>query len=249
MMDLWGFRIAATLEQLAEVRDGLKNYDPAGHAPTLTNDTKAGLAVNIAASLADQLKLESSALQVNTLRRASLFGMRMDQFILELEQLRRRIEEDLRKQYFLSVSSEMHKLWKRKDGFNLGSKFEDAQQDIEDAGSCLAVEQGTACVLHLMRALESVIHILSNELGMTVTHKTPWRVLTGNMDDKIKKMPDNTQEEKNKKNAWEESRINLHHIGSVWRNDTMHPAKSYTPSQALEIFNAVRIFMPSLAKL
>lgn len=103
-MDLCG-RIAATLEQLAEVRDGLKNYDPAGHAPILTNDTKAGLAVNIAARLVDQLKLESSALQVNTLRRASLFGMRMDQFIFELEQLRRRIEEDLRKQYFLSVSS------------------------------------------------------------------------------------------------------------------------------------------------
>ena len=47
----------------------------------------------------------------------------------------------------------------------------------------------------------------------------------------------------------EAARANLHHVGSVWRNNTMHPAGSYTQSQALDVFNAVRVFMSGLAAL
>jgi hypothetical protein len=30
-------------------------------------------------------------------------------------------------------------------------------------------------------------------------------------------------------------------VGKLWRNKTMHPAKSYTPRQAEDLFNAVRV--------
>jgi len=251
MMDLWGYRIAATLQQLKELQQYSKQPDIDLNAtcPILDGSNIAGVTINIAASLIEELDLESSKIQINTLRRISLFGGKMSQFFQEIEQLSRRFEEDLRKRKFLFVSPDLHQLWGKKDAFGLGNKFKDAQEDIEEAGNCLAVAQGTACVFHLMRAMESAVQTLSGELNMTVTHKTPWRVLTTGMDGKIKKLPDSTEPEKQKKNAWEEACVNLHHVGSVWRNDTMHPAKSYTPSQALEIFNAVKVFMLSLAKL
>jgi hypothetical protein len=69
------------------------------------------------------------------------------------------------------------------------------------------------------------------------------------MDAKIANMPAATDAQKRKKNAWEEARANLHHVGSVWRNSTMHPARFYTSSQAREVFEATRVFMIALAAL
>jgi hypothetical protein len=73
--------------------------------------------------------------------------------------------------------------------------------------------------------------------------------MTGNMEDKIKKMPDKTERQQREKSDWEAARANLHRVGSVWRNTTMHPAKSYTPSQARDVFEATRVFMNVLCQL
>jgi hypothetical protein len=62
-------------------------------------------------------------------------------------------------------------------------------------------------------------------------------------------MPANADAQKRKKNNWESARINLHHVGSVWQNNTMHPAASYTRSEAKDVFNATRVFMNSLCDL
>jgi hypothetical protein len=40
--------------------------------------------------------------------------------------------------------------------------------------------------------------------------------MTGNMEDKIKKMPDKTERQQRKKSDWEAARANLHRVGSVW---------------------------------
>jgi len=90
---------------------------------------------------------------------------------------------------------------------------------------------------------------LATRLKITITPQTTWRQMTGNMDPKIKAMPDATELLKRKKNDWEAARANLHHVGSVWRNNTMHPAVSYTQSQARDVLNAVRVFMNGLADL
>jgi hypothetical protein len=62
-------------------------------------------------------------------------------------------------------------------------------------------------------------------------------------------MAETTVAQKRKKNDWEASRANLHHVGSVWRNNTMHPAASYTQAQASDVLDAVRVFMTALAAL
>jgi len=100
-----------------------------------------------------------------------------------------------------------------------------------------------------MRAMEAAVRTLAKKMKMTITPQSTWRHMTGLMDDKIKKMPDKTERLKRKKNDWESARANLHHVGSVWRNNTMHPATSYTPSQAKDVFNAVRVFMVDICKL
>ncbi|TWC05585.1 hypothetical protein FBZ93_103605 [Bradyrhizobium macuxiense] len=183
----------------------------------------------------------------------------MQELVPGFIELRVRLEEGLRRKEFLFIPEDMAKLYndadprrgaaKGIDPFELGDKFKETHADIASAARCLALGEGTASVFHLMRALEFVVKKLSGRLKITVTHKTPWRVLTNSMDGKIKKMDDDTPAKKKKKNQWELACTNLHHVGSVWRNETMHPSATYTPRQAMDVFDACRVLMNSLARL
>jgi hypothetical protein len=134
-------------------------------------------------------------------------------------------------------------------GPSVAAKFKASAADIKNAGNCIALQQPDACVFHLMKAMEVAVRQLSRRLGVTITPQTTWRQLIGNMDAKIKMMQETTARQNRKKNDWEAARANLHQVGSVWRNNTMHPATSYTRGQARDVFDAVRIFMSGLSAL
>jgi hypothetical protein len=253
-MDIYGYRIVAAVEQVRHLRKLLGKEleaDTAALSPSHGGDPPnySTLTLNIIHSLAEELQLESTKNQISTLLRHSFLRYPASSFLSELQQLIVRIEEDLRKRNFAFVQSGWDAYYEQPDAFGLGSKFKECRMDIQRAGNCLALQEGTACVFHLMRAMEVTVRKLSKRLRLPVTSKTTWRMLTGAMDGKISAMPDNTVVQKRKKNKWEEARTNLHHVGSVWRNNTMHPATSYTPIQAREVFNAVRVFMNALADL
>jgi hypothetical protein len=162
-----------------------------------------------------------------------------------------RLQDEFSARYYFCLDQNNARFYEKHDLFGeaVARKFKDAADDIKQAGNCLALEQPTACVFHLMRAMEVAVRQLSKRLKIKVTPQTTWRVMTNNMDPKIRAMPDVTQHQKNRKNEWEAARANLHAVGSVWRNNTMHPATSYTQTQALDVFNAVRVFMSNLAIL
>lgn len=56
---------------------------------------------------------------------------------------------------FLYIPPQMVNLYEAKELFGqpVEHAFPSAIDDIEDAGKCLALGQGTACVMHLMRVL------------------------------------------------------------------------------------------------
>jgi len=149
------------------------------------------------------------------------------------------------------VHDDLAPLWHKNELFGpeVAAKFPRASADIKSAANCLVLGQGTACVFHLMRAMEVVVRKLSVRMKVNTAPGRTWRQMTGEMDDKIKKMPDTSENLKRKKTNWEGARANLHHVGSVWRNSTMHPATSYTPAQAKDVFDACRVFMSRLAAL
>ena len=162
-----------------------------------------------------------------------------------------RLADELDQQFFFHLFQEDVRHYGQKDlfGAEVAKEFKAAASDIEQAGNCLALQQPTACVFHLMRAMEIAVRQLAKRLKVTITPQTTWRQMTSNMDPKIKAMSEKTERQKQKKNEWEAARANLHHVGSVWRNNTMHPATSYTQSQALDVLNAVRVFMSGLCAL
>lgn len=167
------------------------------------------------------------------------------------DHLKERILDELTKEFYFHVFRDDGSYYGQEAPFGdaVATKFGVATDDIEQAAKCLALRQPTACVFHLMRAMESVVRQLARKLKMTVTPQTTWRQMTGNMDAQIKKMKEKTGRQKQKKNIWEEARVNLHHLGSVLRNNTMHPTSVYTQDEAKHIFNAVRVSMTTLCDL
>lgn len=123
--------------------------------------------------------------------------------------------------------------------------FPSANDDIYEAGACLALERGTACVMHLMRVLESGLLALAQTLG--VGSQNDW----GKYLHEIGKELDRRQKAAGARSADEQFYAEVAvHLGSVrvaQRNPTMHVDKSYSVERAEEILIAVRSFMKHLA--
>jgi hypothetical protein len=134
-------------------------------------------------------------------------------------------------------------------GEQFWEKFRNARDDLEHAGNCLALGEGTACVLHLMRMMEIVIRDLGGRLGMTFDLKDTWGGILRAFDAKIEAMPAATADEQSKKHQWSECRNYLWHVKKAHRDDSMHGTRSYSPAEAKEVLNAIKDFAVYLITL
>jgi hypothetical protein len=119
-----------------------------------------------------------------------------------------------------------------------------ANDDLYEAGMCLALERPTACVMHLMRALEVGLAVLAKAVG--VTRQNDWGAyLRG-----IEKELDNRAKTAGARSAAEqfyaEAGANFDRLRRAFRNPTMHPDKSYSQERAAEILLAMKSFMTHL---
>lgn len=178
-------------------------------------------------------------------------GTIADRLGVELDRLYERLKSELRDHHFLYVAPGLSPFYGDKEPFGakVAKKFPKASEDLTQAGNCIALHQPVACVFHLMRGMEVAVRKLGPRIGVIVDHKTTWVGITKRMNGAILRMPDGTKRQRIKKDAWEAASANLHNIGSVWRNKTMHPAKTYTSRQAMDIYDAVRVSMQSLCEL
>lgn len=126
--------------------------------------------------------------------------------------------------------------------------FPSADEDIAEAGRCLALRRNTACVFHLMRAMEDALRTLATAIGADIFDAKrdqfmPWGQIVSNVKQRIPHLPSDKQDE------WLEVHNLLWGVGKAWRNKTMHPEKTYTDEQTEIVFEAVRGFMRHLAPL
>jgi hypothetical protein len=167
----------------------------------------------------------------------------------------RRLKND-----FLSVLSERWFYYLRADaekyygrvamfGEEFWEKFKDARDDLERAGNCLALGEGTASVMHLMRMMESIIRHLGNQLNITINPKDTWGGILNTLDGAIKLKPETTHDEKRIKDQWSECRNYLWHVKRAHRDDSMHGKRTYTPTEAEQVLKAIKDFADVLMAL
>jgi HEPN domain-containing protein len=119
--------------------------------------------------------------------------------------------------------------------------------DIDEAAKSFALGRYTACVFHLMRAMEVAVAVLGDKLGATVKNKhdetLPWGVLVANMKEPIERLP------KREQDKWLRAHSLLHSANRAYRTGTAHPASKYTPEEAEVAIHATKSFMREFAEL
>lgn len=123
-------------------------------------------------------------------------------------------------------------------------------EDIDNAGKCLGLEQATASVFHLMRAMEAIVSKVAKRLGgLSDNPEKEWGKLLSDIGTYIERLPKSNLAEKNVRKAWSECHKNLYHVKESTRNETMHPKRTYTVEEAVQLFGAMRSFIQQLAGL
>jgi hypothetical protein len=150
-----------------------------------------------------------------------------------------------------SITSDDHRFLNIESQFSdeLRDRFRTAADEIESAGRCIAFENSTACVFHLMRAIECAVKAIWATLNLAPPKLSDnWGALIGPMDKQLA-LPKNERiqlwatEEK----FFAEAVADLRAVKKAWRDTTMHVERTYSREQAMKVFEASLGLMTHLA--
>jgi hypothetical protein len=134
-------------------------------------------------------------------------------------------------------------------GNEVADQFPDTIEDISEARMCLALGRYTACVFHLMRALERAAQVVADKIGATVVDEhgrhLAWGVIAENMKPKIDAMTKGSDDQI----RWYRVQQSLVAVNRAWRVPTNHPKQTYTEEEARNVFAATGAFMQELAEI
>ena len=133
-------------------------------------------------------------------------------------------------------------------GYDVANTFQSANEDISEAVRCYALERNTACVFHLMRAIETALNALRNHLGVQLPANPVWGVVINTIEVAVKKARDEKRLGDDAVSNYTEVLSDLRIIKNAWRNPTMHLARSYDAELTLDILRATRRFLQDLAE-
>jgi hypothetical protein len=169
----------------------------------------------------------------------------------QLKELRERIKEELEERRLYCVDPFYIEILNQSAapfGDKVAVLIPNVSSDLTDATLCLAMSRYTACVFHLMRAMEHSVMRLGQKLNVTVIDKNntilEWGPIISNINDVLHKMPKDDY-----KTKWSAVASLLHYVRIAWRNSTMHPKNTYTEDEARDVYNSCKSFMSYLVEL
>jgi len=244
-------QISTMLTAIEEISEGM----PTEQSKTALRQTSKDLVVKQlprAQEICEEIGLAMSALlikeTVQTVDRFT-YGSIGSRF----REIRNRIRDELSLCLLLHVPTENREAYENPDPFGdkVTANFSSAAYDIEEASKCLALDRSTACVLHLMRVLETAIDAIALGVGVKVTAVkavATWEQLLNMIRDAI--------QANNKANAppwaaarpfFESAYAYLHAVKDAWRNPSVHAEQKYTSPEAQRVYTAIKNLMAHLA--
>lgn len=201
-------------------------------------------------SSAEELKLDAVIGQIDRINGLLSKGLEREEFERMILELISRLEDQLSSQWFIHIP--LNRLHYYQDsnlfGEEVTNNFPLSIDDIEESGKCLALGQGTACVMHLMRVMEVGIKYVASKLGLE--YLPSWESYLDHINKKIaEKRNLKTPEWIVLEPIYKEIVGDLISVKNAWRNPTMHIGRKYSANEAEEIFKTVRTFMSRLIAL
>jgi dihydroxyacetone kinase DhaKLM complex PTS-EIIA-like component DhaM len=161
-----------------------------------------------------------------------------------------RLWDELESHIFYQLESSKAKFYEKPEEFwgaEVSKAFPSALPELGDAARCYALGRNTACVFHLMRALEIALSCMAKVFGVPSNH-TNWHNIIEQIESKIRDLS------KAKPRNWKEDQEFYSQAASyfmvlkdAWRNYTAHARGRYGEEEAMRIMNNVCGFMKKLS--
>ena len=130
-------------------------------------------------------------------------------------------------------------------GSEVDAAFPSAVREISEAGKCRALGRWTACVMHIMRALEPAIHALQVSVSVDFP-KDQWHQILDQIEAKIRDIKKHSHGQIEEQ--WHsEAASHFRFIKDAWRNYAAHGKVLYDEESASEIWNSSRALMRQLS--
>lgn len=249
LLKIYGEPFARSVDLLAQLMfasDDTSNVKSL--SPEVVEQVKSHLAELL--DVLDNLQAPLSQKAINRLLSevdVSFKKQRLNTLVLDI---RRRLWDELEAASLFALEQGASEYYERGGaafGDVVQGKFPELAFDLDEAAKCLALDRHTACVFHLMRAMELSVRSLAVQLRATVTDKHDkflvWGVVVSNIKDKIELLQDTKRKE-----ALLELHSYLHDVNIAFRSKTAHPERVYTKEEAVRAFDATKYFLPHLAQ-
>jgi hypothetical protein len=167
-----------------------------------------------------------------------------------VENVHRIYQSELGKRVFLYVPQDRAEFFEKPDLFGprVSSAFTSCVQEIQDAGNCYALEQDTACVMHLMRTLESGLTVLGGEFGVNVAREQ-WHTIIKAIQIAVGQIgPNSGADWKERQEFYSTACQEFRYFKDAWRNHAMHVRKRYNGREAKRILDHTGDFMLTLSE-
>jgi hypothetical protein len=168
--------------------------------------------------------------------------------------LQDRIDNELEDIVFGFIPAENAAYFQNKElfGQDVNSKFPSVAKDIQEAGNCYAHGNYTASVFHLMRVLETSLHVLAKALNVSfpaAIELENWKNIIDKVDSAIKaqeQLPKSPQKSEDLQ-FYSEAAKEFRYFKDSWRNHVAHSRQDYDVHDATKIMEHVKDFMQHLA--
>lgn len=248
--------ISAVAASFREKREILQRGD--NHQVVLDQETKAWLLLSIQriAETSESLEMHASS---SACRRAhegnlkvlsssqALSSRELEYVIRLLEQVVQVFADEMRAQLVFSLPGKHASFFAKETPFGreVDDAFPTATFDISEASKCRAVGRWTACVMHLMRVLETGLSALSKHYG--VETGSNWNQVLNQIEAKTREVSRSSHGAEAEQWA-SEAATHLRFVKNAWRNHAMHHRQTYDEERAVAIFDSSRSFMRHLAE-
>jgi hypothetical protein len=157
---------------------------------------------------------------------------------------------------FILIPGEAAKYYNNTELFGpeVAARFPKANTEITEAGNCYATGNYTACVFHLMRAVEHGARVLVKAVGIKradLRHPielSDWGALFNALNDALSKLRSRKSVGKSETHAFYSHAVaQFGNFKDAWRNKVSHTRVVYKEPQAMDVMINVRQFMQHIS--
>ncbi|MGH8093438.1 MAG: hypothetical protein ACREIF_08200 [Chthoniobacterales bacterium] len=171
-----------------------------------------------------------------------------------IEAIQSLIKDELSRRKFFYVPAERVAFYGKNDLFGplVFRKIPKARENIQEAGTCLALDRPTACIAHLMHAVSAGMEVVAKNLS--VRYNQPmgildWKSVIQPIQKKIEDWQEHAKSQKKYDALEQYSKIATHfdYFKNAWRNKVAHAATLYDIHEAKSVMSRTETLLQEIA--